>query len=183
LIKYILITFTLLTFVGSTLAQQIDTTAAKPVAKPLEDNRPKKATLYALIPGGGQIYNKSYWKVPVIYVGYGVLVYSYMFYSNEYNLVREAYKQTINGETVTNPDYANVPEDMLYNLRESYRKNRDLSAIGIAGWYALGIIDAAVEAHLKEFDVGDNLSLKVKPSYQIAQTGVPNFGVKIQARF
>jgi len=183
LIRYILITFSLLSFVGSTKAQQIDTTAPKSVVKPLEDNRPKKATLYALIPGGGQIYNKSYWKAPVIYVGYGVLVYSYMFYNNEYNIVREAYRQTINGETVTNPDYANVPEDMLYNLRESYRKYRDLSVIGVAAWYALGIVDAAVEAHLKEFDVGDNLSLKLKPSYQIAQTGLPNFGVKIQARF
>jgi coproporphyrinogen III oxidase-like Fe-S oxidoreductase len=126
----------------------------------------KKATLLSIIPGGGQIYNKSYWKVPVIYAGFGALGYSYVFYNRVYNDVRQAYIQKLNNEPITNPEYENVSEDMLYNLRESYRKSRDLSVIGMAGWYAFNLMDAAVDAHLKGFDVGEKLTLKVKPQYQ-----------------
>lgn len=142
----------------------------------------KKAALYGLIPGGGQIYNKSYWKVPIVYAGFGALTYSFMFYNREYNSVRQAYIQKINGQVVTNPEFANVPENMLYNVRESYRKSRDLSAIGMVGWYAFAILDATVEAHLKGFDVGDNLSIRFKPDYQINPMG-QSMGLKLQARF
>ncbi len=159
-----------------------DTTYKAPPAGAPVDPRAKKATLYGLIPGGGQVYNKSYWKVPVVYAGFGVLTYSLMFYNREYNSVREAYIQRINGQVVTNPEFSNVPEYMLYNVRESYRKSRDLSAIGIFGWYALTILDATVEAHLKEFDVGENLSFRIKPAYQVTSFG-NNFGIKLQARF
>ncbi len=158
-----------------------DSNNVAPNASPL-DPKAKKATLYALIPGGGQVYNKSYWKVPIVYAGFGVLAYSLMFYNREYNSVREAYIQKINGQVVTNPEFDNVPEYMLYNVRESYRKYRDLSAIGIVGWYAFTILDATVEAHLKEFDVGENLSLRIKPSYQMTSFG-SNLGLKLQARF
>lgn len=146
------------------------------------DPKARKAALYGLIPGGGQVYNKSYWKVPVVYAGFGVLTYSLMFYNREYNAVREAYIQKINKQTVSNPEFANVPENMLYNVRESYRKSRDLSAIGIVGWYAFTILDATVEAHLKGFDVGENLSLRVKPDYQFNAFG-SSMGLKLQARF
>lgn len=146
------------------------------------DPRAKKAALYGLIPSGGQVYNKSYWKVPIVYAGFGVLTYSLIFYNREYNAVRQAYIQKINGQTVTDAEFANVPEFMLYNIRESYRKSRDLSAIGIVGWYAFSILDATVEAHLKEFDVGENLSLRFKPDYQMNAFGT-SMGLKIQARF
>ncbi len=127
---------------------------------------PKKAMLYSLIPGGGQYYNKKYWKVPVIYIGFGALIYSFNFYNTEYNRVRQAYIQSINNQPITDPEFANVPQDMLYNVRESYRKSRDLSIIGMVGLYALNLIDAAVDAHLSGFDVTDKLSLRIKPDYQ-----------------
>lgn len=155
----------------------------KPVSKPpLKDNSVRNATLFALIPGCGQIYNKRYWKVPVVYAGFGVLTYSLIFYNGVYNDVRTAYKQSINNEPITDPEYANVPEDMLYNLRESYRKYRDLSAIGIGAWYAITIVDAAVDAHLKGFDVSDNLSIRVKPTI-VPVFNQPTYAMKVQLRF
>lgn len=142
----------------------------------------KKATLLSLIPGGGQVYNKHYWKVPVIYVGFAALTYSYLFYNEVYNDVRQSYIQKINKEPVTNPEYANVPEEMLYSLRETYRKSRDLSVIGFAGLYVFNLVDAAVDAHLKGFDVGDQLSMRIKPDYHYSLTG-PVTGVQISLRF
>lgn len=142
----------------------------------------KKATLYSIIPGGGQIYNKSYWKVPVIYVGFGALTYSFIFYNQLYGDVRASYIQSINGQPITNLEYANVPEEMLYTLRESYRKSRDLSAIGLAGWYVFNLVDAAVDAHLQEFDVSDKLSLKITPDYRYSYTGYST-GINLKFRF
>jgi hypothetical protein len=71
---------------------------------------------------------------------------------------------------------------MLFGLREYYRKNRDLSVIGILGLYAFNLIDAAVDAHLKEFDVTDKLSLQLKPVYQLGLAG--NYtGLNLRIRF
>jgi hypothetical protein len=133
-------------------------------APPKKESNPyTKVTLIALIPGAGQIYNKKYWKLPIVYGGFAALGYSYVFYRNEYNSVREAYIQVINKQTVTNPEYANVPAETLLNVRESYRKSRDLSIISMVGLYAIQIVDATVDAHLKGFDMSENLSLKISP--------------------
>jgi hypothetical protein len=142
----------------------------------------QKATLYSLIPGGGQVYNHRYWKVPVIYVGFGLLTYSFIFYNKVYGEVRVSYKESINGIPIANPEYANVPEEMLYTLRESYKKSRDLSAIGLAGWYVFNLIDAAVDAHLQEFDVSDKLTLKITPQYQFGYAGAYT-GLQLRFKF
>ncbi len=142
----------------------------------------KKATLLSLVPGGGQVYNHRIWKVPIIYAGFGALIYSFQFYNKTYNEVRASYIESINGLPITNPEYVNVSQDMLYNLRESYRKSRDLSVIGLGGWYAFNLIDAAVDAHLKEFDVSDKLTLKISPSYQYSYAGQYG-GLKLQLKF
>ena len=99
-----------------------------------------------------------------------------------YDDVRLAYLQRLNKEAVTNPEYANVPTEMLFGLREYYRKNRDLSVIGMVGLYAFNLIDAAVDAHLREFDVTDKLSFQVKPVYQVGLAG--NYsGINLRIRF
>ncbi|MCE2740885.1 MAG: DUF5683 domain-containing protein [Sphingobacteriales bacterium] len=159
-------------FILGTFAQSKDSTSVVklPVAKS-ELTRPQKATLLSLIPGGGQIYNQKYWKVPVVYIGFGALAYSTLMNQQYYDEVRLAYLQRINKEPVTNPEYANVPTEMLFGLREYYRKNRDLSVIGLFGLYAFNLIDAAVDAHLREFDVTDKLSLQLKPVYQMGFAG------------
>jgi hypothetical protein len=170
-------------FILGTFAQSKDSTSVVklPFAKS-ELTRPQKATLLSLIPGGGQIYNQKYWKVPVVYVGFGALAYSTLMNQQYYDEVRLAYLQRINKEPVTNPEYANVPTEMLFGLREYYRKNRDLSVIGLFGLYAFNLIDAAVDAHLREFDVTDKLSLQLKPVYQMGLAG--NYsGLNLRIRF
>jgi hypothetical protein len=164
-------------------AQQTDSLQKSQINIPRKEMLgPKKATLLSLVPGGGQIYNKKYWKVPVIYVGFGALAYSSIFNQKLYDEVRLAYQQKIKNEPVTNAEYANVPAEMLFGLREYYRKNRDLSVIGILGLYAFNLIDAAVDAHLKEFDVTDKLSLQLKPVYQLGLAG--NYtGLNLRIRF
>lgn len=143
---------------------------------------PQKATILSLIPGGGQIYNQKYWKLPVIYAGFGALAYATIKNQQFYDEVRLAYLQRLNKEAVTNPEYANVPTEMLFGLREYYRKNRDLSVIGMVGLYAFNIIDAAVDAHLREFDVTDKLSFQVKPVYHMGLAG--NYsGINLRIRF
>lgn len=136
-------------------------------AAPKTKNPYTKVTLISLIPGAGQIYNKKYWKAPIVYAGFAVLTYSFVFYSNEYNEVRKSYQQALNKQTISSPYYANFPVEMLYATREDYRKSRDLSIIGMFGLYALQILDATVDAHLKGFDMNENLSLKIDPSFPL----------------
>ncbi|MFN4082262.1 MAG: DUF5683 domain-containing protein [Bacteroidia bacterium] len=157
MINKTLVSFLLYLFISTSLLGQ-------PLKNEPNKHSPKKATLYSLIPGGGQIYNRKYWKVPIIYAGFAALAYSTYFNNTEYNRFKTAYRQSVAQQPITDPELANVPQQMLRNTREFYQKNRDLSVIGIAGLYALNLIDAAVDAHLKQFDVSDNLSLRIKPT-------------------
>lgn len=153
------------------------------LAQPTADvpkHSPKKATLLSLFPGGGQIYNQKYWKLPIIYGGFAVLTYAFVFNQNEYDRFKIAYSQAVSNQTITDPELANVPIQMLYNVREAYRESRDLSIIGMAGLYALNLVDAAVDAHFKTFNVSENLSLKAYPGVDISTVAaVPAIKIKL----
>lgn len=151
--------FLLLLFVLKGVSGQQNSLATK------QKNPITKVTLISLIPGAGQLYNKKYWKAPIVYVGFAALTYSYIFYSNEYNEVRKSYQQALNKQIISNSYYANFPAEMLYATREDYRKSRDLSIIGMVGLYALQILDATVDAHLKGFDMNENLGIKIDPAF------------------
>lgn len=145
---------------------------------------PQKATLYsALLPGLGQIHNKKYWKVPIIYAGFASLAYSAYFYTNEYNRVRTALIQardTSLKNTPTDPEFQNIPIPVLTNVREFYRKSRDLSYIGMVGLYVINIVDAAVDAHLKSFDVSENVSMKITPTLVPTAYGISQANLSIR---
>lgn len=130
-------------------------------------SRPKKATYLALVPGLGQIYNKKYWKLPIVYGGFAALIYSVSFYQTQYDLLRQAVLDKNAGRVLSDPTLQPYDAANLVSLRDFYRESRDLSWIGMGGLYALQIIDAAVDAHLQEFDVSENLSLKWQPDYRI----------------
>jgi hypothetical protein len=115
----------------------------------------------------GQIYNKKYWKLPIVYGGFAALIYSVSFYQNQYDILRQAVLDKNAGKQLSDPTLQPYDAANLVSLRDFYRENRDLSWIGIGGLYALQIIDAAVDAHLQEFDVSENLSLKWQPNYNI----------------
>lgn len=124
---------------------------------------PRKATIMsAVVPGLGQIYNKKYWKVPIIYGGFAVA--GYFLNDNLKNI--DKYKDAYIAETDGNP---NTQNNTGYNTRQldqlinQYKQWRDLSYIAFAAIYALNIIDANVDAHLFYFDVSEDISLNIVP--------------------
>ncbi len=154
-----ILTGALFFFVNPTKAQNADSLAA------INTHSPHKAVIYsALVPGLGQVYNKKYWKVPIIYAAGGTLVYFIKTNNTQYQQFKKAYLDVINQR----PDEFNgrYSKDVLANARDYYRKYRDLSIIGIAGLYFLNIIDAMVDAYFFNFDISKDLSLHVIPDVQ-----------------
>jgi len=154
---------------------------------------PAKAAFYsAILPGLGQIYNKSYWKVPLVYGAIGTGAYFYIENTNNYNRYRDAYKRRlagfhddefydINGDGISpgNPD---VSDDALRDAQEFYQRNRDLSLLITIGLYVLNIVDANVDAHLKQFNVNENISFK--PYIEQNQLNYnPNYGLSLSLNF
>jgi hypothetical protein len=180
MLKKILFILCVLTFANLAQAQRNND---KPyVADTTHWSKPKKATYLALVPGLGQIYNKKYWKLPIVYGGFAALIYSVSFYQNEYDIVRQAVLDKKAGRPISDPTLQPLDDANLVSLRDFYRESRDLSWIGIGGLYALQIIDAAVDAHLQEFDVSENLTLKWQPDYRI-QAGRAFVGATLKLEF
>lgn len=133
---------------------------------------PRKATIRsAIVPGWGQAYNKKYWKIPVVYAALGVT--GYIFFDNikTYKEVRYAYRVTVGKDTA---NWVNVADYLkpfveggyttsLDNYRREFRRNIDYSVLVFLLFWGLNVIDATVDAHLKEFDVSPTLSMKLKP--------------------
>jgi hypothetical protein len=132
--------------------------------KPVKHN-PKIATLLStLVPGAGQIYNKKYWKTPIVWAGIGTCVY---FVRSNHILYKD-YKDAIlqrSDTSIKEPDkYLDIySTDQLVTLQDQYRQNRDLLIIAASLVYILNIVDALVDAHLYSFDVSDDLSLNIEP--------------------
>jgi hypothetical protein len=123
--------------------------------------RPAKAAFYsAILPGLGQIYNKKYWKVPLVYGAIGTSTYLYVDNQKKYKLYRDEYKSRLEGNT-SNSDYlAGLSETQLISAQKQFQRNRDLSALFIVGFYVLNIIDANIDAALSQFNVSEKLAFK-----------------------
>lgn len=123
---------------------------------------PAKAAFYsAVIPGLGQAYNKKYWKIPIVYAGLGISIYSYTFNQKKYHDFRDEYKRRLDGTADTkHPIYGKLTDDIVLGGQKFHQRNRDLSALVAVGIYILNIVDANVDAHLMQFNVNENLSLK-----------------------
>jgi len=176
--------FLCLLLVGYNLRAQLadaDTTRIIQKEKAEENvHSPKKATLYsAILPGLGQAYNKKYWKIPLVYVGFGAIGYFIGWNNNNYQTSKHAYKDLTDDdpnttfyETLTAFKYYDLNDptskanfrDGLNKRQEYYRRNRDFLIITMAGFYGLQIIDAGVDAHLFNFDMSDDLTLNWQPS-------------------
>jgi len=125
---------------------------------------PQKATwMSAALPGLGQAYNKKYWKIPVIWAGLGGLGYSIHYNHSKYKTYSEAYLYRIDNDSTTIDSYPSFSSNYLQTLKNSYRRNMELSVVLTFALYAINIIDATVDAHLYDFDVSDDLSMTVKP--------------------
>ncbi len=132
-----------------------------------EVHSPRKATiLSAVLPGAGQIYNQKYWKAPIVYVGFGVLGYFIYDNYNTYTTYKKAYEIRTDGNPATVDDFPLYSEDGLIQAMNYYRRNTELSVIFSAILYALNIVDAAVDAHLYDFDISEDLSFRISPVMQ-----------------
>lgn len=144
--------------------KHIDTLSTLKIDTIHKKHSPQKASLMsAFLPGLGQVYNKKYWKVPIIYVGLGTLGYFIAYNSQQYQFYRKAYIAKIDNDSTTVDNFPFASEDGLRQLLNQYRRTRDILIAGAVLVYALNIVDASVDAHLFEFDVSDNLSLHIEP--------------------
>lgn len=156
---------------------------------------PTKATWLALvIPGGGQIYNRKYWKLPIIYGGFAGCAYALTWNGKMYKDYSQAYKDAMNGNmqssSITDllpPGYT-ISESQLKELlrkrKDTYRRYRDLSIFAFIGVYLISVIDAYVDAELSNFDITPDLSMRVEPTVINNQmTGSSNRSVGVQCSF
>jgi hypothetical protein len=171
--------------------QQQDTTAARKEKK-LKDPRPRRATIMStVLPGLGQAYNKSYWKIPVIYAAEGVLIYLVADNNRNYQELRTAIRAYTDKDSTNNSigpalerQYPFLSDTTEMKLdRDNYKRNRDFAIIGCLLVYGLNILDANVDAHLRGFRISDDLSFRVKPYLQIADRRTLTSGIALTFRF
>jgi hypothetical protein len=141
---------------------------------------PKKAAMYsAILPGMGQAYNKKYWKIPIVYGGFAALGYFIRWNNKEYTTAKQAYIDLTDKDPDTN-SFLDLKQISYYNLnspadvanlksgltssQDYYRRNRDLLIIITFAFYGLNIIDASVDGHFFNFDISDDLTMKVQPA-------------------
>lgn len=166
-------------------AQKNDIFIAKDtLSKSIDPLRPTKAAFYsAILPGLGQAYNKKYWKIPIVYGGFAISVYSYTFNQREYNKFRDEYKRRLDGTFDPNhPIYGNLDNARLISAQRFHQRNRDLSMLMTVGIYILNIVDANVDAHLMQFNVSDKLSLK-PDLYQNSWDSRQNIALRLNYNF
>ena len=130
---------------------------------PFQPN-PKKAGLYSsIVPGLGQLYNREYWKIPVIYAGIGVATYFIAKNLSEYQSYRLAYINRINNPNFVDQYTGIYQESQLQQLQNDYNKYLDLTVLFTGLGYALQVLDAVTSAHLKNFDISRDISMKMRP--------------------
>jgi hypothetical protein len=135
--------------------------------KKIKTFNPKKSSrLSAVLPGLGQIYNKQYWKVPVIYGGYAVIGHYIKFNNGMYNDFKNALTLETDDDELTLNPFPNFSRNSLERNMDFWRRNRDMLIIFTGAYYLLNIIDAHIFAHLNEFDTDNDLSLSIKPSLE-----------------
>jgi len=134
----------------------------------LRFHSPKKAALFsAIVPGLGQAYNKKYWKIALIYVAAGALTYYAIDNNKEYQKFRTAYNLRTDNDSTTIDQFAKIyPDYVLLDEVDRWRRYRDLNIVGLVLVYVLNIVDANVDAHLFDFNINNDLSLRVEPYYR-----------------
>ncbi|MGG5505269.1 MULTISPECIES: DUF5683 domain-containing protein [unclassified Myroides] len=156
--------------------------------KPLDPVAPSRAAFYtSIVPGLGQIYNKKYWKVPLVYAGIGIPVYFWADNQRNYDRYRNEYKNRLQGKIdQTDPTLAGLDEQRLLDGQNFYRKNRDLSVVIAVGFYVLSIVDANVDAHLMQFNVNENLTIQPVIEFDqknLIQQQQVQYAINVQYRF
>lgn len=148
----------------------------------------------AVLPGWGQMTNKKYWKLPFVYGALGTTGYIFFRNIKQFNEANAAFKNasdgiTTNDSLIPEPYYSvRSRPDVIKSFRNEVRQNVDYSVLFFIAFWGLNVVDAAVDAHLKTFDVSDNLTLQLKPGYSpMANTNgislVLNIGKNISKKY
>ena len=141
----------------------------KKITDTVKTFKPRIATIRsAIIPGWGQIYNKKYWKLPLVYGALGTTAGIFFYNIKNYNLLKKAYIIIANNPADVNlidPQFRKLNANSIKTYRNAYRQNVDYSVIFFIIFWGLNVMDATVDAQLKAFDVNDNLSFKFKPGF------------------
>lgn len=175
-------------FVGTVACAQRDSTDRPPIIPDTLDWRyghsPRKASiLSAVLPGAGQVYNRKYWKAPIVIGGLGVSYYFIRENNGQYQRYKDAYLALTDNDPGTVDEFeGRFSAQSLLNVADTYRRWRDLSYIAIGAVYILNIVDASVDAHFVRFDVGRDLSLQVAPSLSTAARGAPGLSLLLTLR-
>ena len=147
------------------------------------EHSPTRATLLsAAIPGLGQAYNKKYWKIPIVWAALGAFGYFIVWNNDQYQF----YRRNLIYEIEQDPDFPNetgLNQTTLKSARDQYRRNRDQLALYGILFYLVQIVDAHVDAHLIEFDVNQDLSVRLEPGYIPLNTGGSQFGMSFKIKF
>ncbi len=184
-----------------------DTTSVNMPSRRIFKAEPMKATMLAVaFPGLGQVYNRKYWKIPLVYAGFGAVIYSVGYNTDNHNRYMKAYQDFTDKIPETdsyvnmiswadpseydpvkfpeshNPSTASWVKDRLLKGVDYYKKYRDLSYIGIAAWYLISVLDANVDASLFNYDISNNLDLDVAP-FQLPVPGFSGAGLSVTLTF
>ena len=185
MLKAFTIIFIIIFFLfGNNLFAQKDSTAKKKNSGVFSKNdtakayNPRIATYRsAILPGWGQATNKKYWKIPVMYAALGITTYIFFRNVKQFNEAKAAYANAIDGDPSNNilvpqPYFSIIDQpERIKNFRNEVRQNVDYTVLFFILFWGLNVVDATVDAHLKTFDVSDDLSLQIKPGYsQMANT-------------
>jgi hypothetical protein len=185
------------------LLAQDTTVVAKPVKHKFSPETLKATMMAVSFPGLGQVYNRKFLKIPVVYAGFGALIYFAGFNGKNYNMYVKAYQDYTDNIVATN-SYTTLPglidinpsdydpvlhpatytayKEGMLRLVDYYKRYRDLSYIGIAGWYLLSILDANVDASLFNYDVSNNLNITLVPMQMSLPGGFVGAGLSVDLK-
>lgn len=157
---------------------------------------PKTATWLALaIPGGGQIYNRKYWKLPIVYGGFMGCIYALSWNGQMYSDYKRAYIDIMDNDPNTNSFVDMLPpnfdvdsnidwlKSVFKNRKDKYRRYRDMSIFAFAGVYLVSVIDAYVDAELSHFNISEDLSLQFTPEIIDSKSGKSSLGFQVAITF
>ena len=177
---------------SNTVTATIDSAAPGTKIKKVTVHSPRKAAIRsAILPGWGQIYNKKYWKLPIVYGAIGVTTYIFFDNIKTYREYRSAYTIRYNA-SLPPPDtdstgyddldeiYKTISPESIRAARDQFRRYIDYSVLFFLLFWGLNVVDASVDAHLKSFDVSPDLTFNIKPCYsEMAGTSGLSFVLNI----
>lgn len=139
--------------------------------KVIFSGKPAKAALFSLIiPGGGQIYNKKYWKLPIVWGAVGYYGYVAVLSRNEYKKIDEIYRCALRGGNCSYKNYTNP--DAIRAYRDEARNKSDRNWVTFSAIYLIQMIEAYVDRHLIDFDLNENLAFKTSINYNYSGIGL-----------